>query len=449
MSARTFVGLVILILLWPALANAVAITPIFTSPFNTTEQQCIQEAIQEWSNILGGPDGFTLAINFICNNNLGDPDPITHKPGPLGETSGWAPPGGRPTSATIVIDNNDHNWTTGAPAAGQYDAQQTLKHEIAHALGFTVQIPAFADHVETVGTNRFFDMNGDGEFNNSDLNLIDNPAAGTHTNGPGGLLAPAMLPGQRAKPFPLVAAALAKAYGYKRSNTTGFWNNGAYDGLCSNEDNWLMGIFPYGEDQTAIFGQETDIAGVSMVNMDDDMGITVIGALSFKDLNPMTPGTWEVNDTSTFGNGVHLAVTMGIPSIETMAHTILNVPISGEQGLRKTGFAKLTLANSLNYTGPTIIEQGVLEISSAEPVSLSEIIGPGVLEIGGGSMVHADMVQINILTIGAGSRLTINPLPGGPLGGSIQPVPEPGTLALLSIVAIYVMGIALRRKRWM
>ena len=46
-----------------------------------------------------------------------------------------------------------------------------------------------------------------------------------------------------------------------------------------------------------------------------------------------------------------------------------------------------------------------------------------------------------MLSIGSGAVVTIQALPGGPLGNSITPVPEPSTLILLS--AAFILAICL------
>ncbi|MGA2061378.1 MAG: PEP-CTERM sorting domain-containing protein, partial [Thermoguttaceae bacterium] len=63
------------------------------------------------------------------------------------------------------------------------------------------------------------------------------------------------------------------------------------------------------------------------------------------------------------------------------------------------------------------------------------------------SLTATSVVQ-NTLTIGAGATLTIAPIPGGPLAGlgSISPVPEPSTWALLMLAAMG-LGIYWRRSR--
>jgi hypothetical protein len=199
--------------LLPGLAHALAITPNYVSAFTVGEKAVIADAVAEWAALLPCNDGFAITINFICDNNL------KQNSGDLGLTNNWVWSGlgtaGRPTSADVTIDNNDHNWTLGPPAANQDDALDTLKHEVGHALGFTVLGANFAAKVKTVAGNRFYDYNNSNAFDDNDFDLIDNPASGTHAPaGSGDLMAPTTPQGQRHHPTLHHAQVLGDAYSY-------------------------------------------------------------------------------------------------------------------------------------------------------------------------------------------------------------------------------------------
>jgi hypothetical protein len=53
------------------------------------------------------------------------------------------------------------------------------------------------------------------------------------------------------------------------------------------------------------------------------------------------------------------------------------------------------------------------------------------------------------LSIGAGGKVIIKPLPGsGPLaGGALKAVPEPSTFVLLTITALGLIGAAWRKRK--
>ncbi len=106
---------------------------------------------------------------------------------------------------------------------------------------------------------------------------------------------------------------------------------------------------------------------------------------------------------------------------------------------------------SVNYSGNTTVNSGTLQINSpaGATVTLHDVSGTGTLVVGNGTAatsVTADSISVNTLTIGAGSTLTIAPLQGGPQAatGSISPVPEPSTWAMLMLAA---MGLGIYRRR--
>jgi autotransporter-associated beta strand protein len=117
----------------------------------------------------------------------------------------------------------------------------------------------------------------------------------------------------------------------------------------------------------------------------------------------------------------------------------------------KTGAGLLVLSGELNYTGSTSINEGDLQINTIGNVSVADITGAGDLGIGNGTNVTtlaADSVSIGVLTIAAGSKLVIRPLPGGPLAVSdnLSPVPEPSTIVLLGLGAAVLFVSFLNRR---
>ena len=126
---------------------------------------------------------------------------------------------------------------------------------------------------------------------------------------------------------------------------------------------------------------------------------------------------------------------------------ILSLAAGGTGGLSKTGSGTATLPSNATYSGNTTITAGRLQLNGASSV-LHAITGAGALGVGDGlaaSILTADSIQTGVLTIAAGSTVTITPIPGGPLSAapSLSPVPEPSTLTLLIAAA----GIILYRKK--
>jgi len=136
--------------------------------------------------------------------------------------------------------------------------------------------------------------------------------------------------------------------------------------------------------------------------------------------------------------------------METFDVTSLSIHARGlgSGGLKKLGTGMLTLSDNATYLGDTTIDSGCLQLNGANSV-LHTITGAGNLGVGNGvipSMLTADSVQVGTLTIGAGSILTIAPIPGGPLAerNSLTSVPEPSVWAMLMLAA---MGLGIYRCR--
>ncbi|MGD0517247.1 MAG: autotransporter-associated beta strand repeat-containing protein [Thermoguttaceae bacterium] len=205
----------------------------------------------------------------------------------------------------------------------------------------------------------------------------------------------------------------------------------------ANGTNWKYDITANGNGDPAVFSSDAHETFTVNVN-----GPVTVGKLTTDGLGGATQ--WNFS-----GSGNITLQGAGAPIIESDVNTVINVPISGAQGLRKTGNAQLVLSGSLNYTGQTIVDAGTLQINKIGAVSLADINGAGALGVGDGAnatSLSANSVSVSVLTIAAGSTLIINPIPGGPLSGSLTALPEPGTLTLLGIGSVMILfGYARRR----
>ena len=98
--------------------------------------------------------------------------------------------------------------------------------------------------------------------------------------------------------------------------------------------------------------------------------------------------------------------------------------ITGAGGLTCPGPGTVIItSSSVNYGGSTTINSGTLQINSpaGATVALHAVSGSGTLGIGDNTVatsVTADSVNVNTLTLGVGTTLTINAIPGGPTAGS-------------------------------
>ncbi len=99
----------------------------------------------------------------------------------------------------------------------------------------------------------------------------------------------------------------------------------------------------------------------------------------------------------------------------------------GAGNLTKTNAGALILDGSVLSIGSTSIAGGSLQVDSLS-TAMHDITGDGALIVGDGSVASelwADYIALDLLSVAAGSTITINPILGGTLAGIMYPVPEP------------------------
>jgi autotransporter-associated beta strand protein len=119
----------------------------------------------------------------------------------------------------------------------------------------------------------------------------------------------------------------------------------------------------------------------------------------------------------------------------------------GTGSLIKNSSGTLIIAGNILSVGSTSIADGSLQINSTS-AAMHDISGDGVLIVGDGTTaasLSADSIIIGTVTLAAGARITINPIPGGPQSGPLQPVPEPSSICLLILAGSMLLAARFKK----
>jgi hypothetical protein len=216
-----------------AAALAVHIVPTYNSNITAAQRAVIEAKIELWEARLPHQNPEHVVAITFANGDLGS----TFFLAPPGTEFVWADPGqvrgaegltlaqttnftndadGRPTGATITINNNSAvPWYEGLDPnvpADRYDLYTVINHEMAHALGFTVNNPRFARNVTHIldpnDPNTPPDPNTPRRYNGGGPDgtpggTLTPSGQGTHTDPgahPGDLMNPALPMGTRRTP---------------------------------------------------------------------------------------------------------------------------------------------------------------------------------------------------------------------------------------------------------
>ena len=184
-----------------------------------------------------------------------------------------------------------------------------------------------------------------------------------------------------------------------------------------------------------------------------------------------TFGIIQIQDTSTVNNNSTFTINNAADySYNGVIRDKFAGAGTGILSLTKSGAGKQTLGGVNTYTGPTTINNGILELASTGQIAtvsaintaatsatfqvnggthtVGTISGVGTTNLLAGSSLTATSVIQGTVTLGIGARLTIAPIPGGPTAGAgtLTAVPEPSTWAMLMLAAMG-LGMYWRRSR--
>jgi len=133
--------------------------------------------------------------------------------------------------------------------------------------------------------------------------------------------------------------------------------------------------------------------------------------------------------------------------------------------ITKSGVGPVVIEQSINTTGDLLLDQGSVQLlgenASFGNIAPSNSLLMSFVPSGGGDVIVGDAthnatltansIDVNSLTIGAGSTVTINAVSGGPTttggAGNVSQVPEPGTWVLLAAGAACLLSLLRPRRR--
>ncbi len=167
----------------------------------------------------------------------------------------------------------------------------------------------------------------------------------------------------------------------------------------------------------------------------------------------------STTDTLKISNGIVNAGGSGDPFTDTATpslhlNILNNATFNITQGTKDvatisgTGSTYVGLGTTLLVGSSGPVTQGTFTIDGS--ADAGSVLVSGTTTVGNGvNPAHLSVGSISTctLTIGAGSTVTIKPIPGGPTGCKITPVPEPLTIILLILGAAGLFGCSCRRKK--
>ena len=160
---------------------------------------------------------------------------------------------------------------------------------------------------------------------------------------------------------------------------------------------------------------------------------TVNGSLTQLVGNTLTGGTWTVGASSTLGitTGGNIATNQGNVTLDGTGSTFdkINTLADNQGNFSVLDGRSFTTAGDLANSGTLLVSGGgTFNVSGS-------LTGAGNTTVTDSSLLYANSIAQNTLTIGEGATVVIRAISGGPMAGAenINPVPEPEAWLLILI----------------
>jgi fibronectin-binding autotransporter adhesin len=183
------------------------------------------------------------------------------------------------------------------------------------------------------------------------------------------------------------------------------WNGGGADDNLSTSLNWTNHMAP------ALIGDSLQFAGSTRLTPNVDLNYVVTGILFNTNAGAFNIGSASSTLTLTNGSGVvnnsanvqTLSTPVALGASQTFATISNDIVVSGivadggsSAGLTKTGTHTLTLSGANTYTGPTVVNRGILNVTGSAGVTtansstfIGSVPGNSVLNLTGSGSLSA------------------------------------------------------------
>jgi fibronectin-binding autotransporter adhesin len=193
-----------------------------------------------------------------------------------------------------------------------------------------------------------------------------------------------------------------------------------------------------------------NITGPGALTKTGDGLLKLNGANSYQGGTFLNAGTLQITSSGNLGTGGLTFGGSGAAILDIEGANAYNdarpIMLAANATIQQDDSAGATLTD--NITGGNVLTKtgaGTLILSGTGDAFSAAVVSSGTLTV-----IAADVLPDGTnLTVGAGGTFIFDPsMAGSPAAASsISPVPEPGTLMLLSVGAIGLLGYAWRRRR--